>query len=157
MQELSESEDLQYFITEVEPEGFDIPENAMLFARGNNLMVGIGEQARFEASGGQRFLELAKQFSEFTQQIETVGSVDSSAGSINAFAAVSFSPRSEFSSVLIVPKTLFVKRQDRSWVASFEKDLGLQALKKTSLGPRSNPALPPALNSSKPRNRRLGF
>ena len=132
MQELSESEELQYFITEVEPDGFDIPENATIFARGNNLMVGIGEQARFEASGGERFQELAKQFSKFTKDIEIIGAVDSSAGSINAFVAISFSPRSEFSSALIVPKALFVRRHDRAWVASFEKDFSWPEVQETT-------------------------
>ncbi len=122
MQELSGSEDLQYFITEVDPEGFEIPENATIFARGNNLMVGIGEQARFEATGAERFQQLAKQFSEFSKEIQIIGSVDSSASSINAMVAISFSPQSEYSSVLIVPKTLLVKRQEKAWVASFEKD-----------------------------------
>ena len=85
-------------------------------------MVGIGEKARFEATGENRFQELAAQFNEFSKGVEIIGDIDSSAGSINAFAAITFSPESEFKSVLIVPESLLVIRSDKTWVASFIED-----------------------------------
>jgi menaquinone-specific isochorismate synthase len=113
---------LKYFLTETTFDSIDIPEGAQVFARGENLMIGVGERARFVATGEDRFQNLSKQFTEFSNEIEIVGEVDSSAGSINAFAAITFSPESRFQSVLIVPETMLIVRGDKTWLASFSED-----------------------------------
>lgn len=59
-------------------------------------IVGIGEYARFTASGPDRFESLQQQFSEFCSTLRTSG--------VRAFVSVTFSPVSRYSSVLIVPR-----------------------------------------------------
>ena len=113
---------MKYFLTEVDPAGYSIPESAQVFARGDNLMVGIGEKARFEATGENRFEKLAEQFSKFSNDIEIIGEIDSSASSVIAFSAISFSPESKVKSVLIVPEAVLVIRSENSWIASFEEN-----------------------------------
>ena len=111
-------------------------------------MVGIGEQARFEASGENRFQDLAKQFDEFSKDIEIIGEIDSSAGSINAFAALTFSPDSEFKSVLIVPESILVIRSDRTWIGSFVENFQW---------PEATDFTPQKLNFSQGQQSQAGF
>lgn len=113
---------MKYFLTETTPEVASIPAGAQVFARGENLMIGIGEKARFEASGENRFQDLAKQFADFSKEVEIIGEVESSAGSINALAAISFSPDSAFKSSLVVPESMLIIRRDKTWIASFEEN-----------------------------------
>jgi menaquinone-specific isochorismate synthase len=119
IRQLSERVSLRYFLTESKSSQVSIPEGAQVFARGENLMIGIGEKARFEAFGENRFLELAEKFNQFSQEVEIIGEIDSSAGSINAFAAITFSPESDHGSVLIVPESMLIIRNEKTWVASF--------------------------------------
>ncbi len=113
---------MKYFLQEIDAEGLSIPESAQVFARGENLMVGIGEKARFEATGDDRFEQLAGQFANFTSGIEIIGEIDSSASSVIAFTAISFSSDSLVKSVLIVPESVLVIRNETAWIASFTEN-----------------------------------
>ena len=113
---------MKYFLQEIDADGLSIPESAQVFARGENLMVGIGEKARFEATGNARFEDLAGQFANFTTEIEIIGEIDSSASSVIAFSAISFSPDSLVKSVLIVPEAVLVIRNETAWIASFTEN-----------------------------------
>lgn len=139
---------MKYFLREVDPEVTSIPTGAQVFARGENLMIGIGEKVRFEASGVNRFQQLAKQFNEFSQKVEVVGEIDSSAGSINAFAAISFSPESEFESSLVIPEAMLIARRDKTWIASFEE--GYQ-------WPTASEAIPTRMNFKQGEQSQQGF
>ena len=139
---------MKYFLTEKNFDSVGIPDGAQVFARGENLMIGLGEKARFSANGENRFQELASQFSDFSKDIEVIGEVDSSAGSINAFVAITFGPQSQFESVLIVPETMLIIRSDKTWIASFNQD---------AQWPEASPAVSQKLNFRQGEQTQEGF
>lgn len=93
-----------------------IPKDAVLFARGENLMIGVGKKYLFSAQGANRFQELSQQFSDFVAGHEVIDPIGSSASGPLGFVSVAFSADSEYQSTLVVYEKTLVIRDENSWL-----------------------------------------
>lgn len=102
------------------PEGFDItkhfPEDATVFIRGGQGIVGFGEVVRFETSGPNRISEMASIWRDQVSLAEVTDSLRIQCTGLVAFGSVTFSKDSTINSVLVVPKLVLGTRDGRSWI-----------------------------------------
>ena len=102
------------------PEGFDItkhfPEDATVFIRGGQGIIGFGEVARFETSGPNRISELASIWRDQVSLAEVTDSLRIQCTGLVAFGSVTFSEDSTINSVLVVPRLVLGTRDGRSWI-----------------------------------------
>jgi menaquinone-specific isochorismate synthase len=102
------------------PEGFDItkhfPEDATVFIRGGQGIVGFGEVVRFETSGPNRISELASIWRDQVSLAEVTDSLRIQCTGLVAFGSVTFSEDSTINSVLVVPRLVLGTRDGRSWI-----------------------------------------
>jgi len=102
------------------PEGFDItrhfPENPTAFIRNGQGIIGFGEAARFETSGPNRIAELASIWRDQVVRSEITDPLQVQCTGLVGFGSATFSPESELSSVLIVPRIILGNRDGRTWI-----------------------------------------
>ena len=102
------------------PEGFDMtkhfPEDATVFIRGGQGIVGFGEVVRFETSGPNRISELASIWRDQVSLAEVTDSLRIQCTGLVAFGSVTFSEDSTINSVLVVPRLVLGTRDGRSWI-----------------------------------------
>lgn len=102
------------------PEGFDItshfPENPTAFIRNGQGVIGFGEAVRFESFGPDRISELASIWREQVSQAEITDPMQIQCTGLIAFGSATFSPDSDFPSVLVVPRIILGTRDGRSWI-----------------------------------------
>lgn len=100
------------------PNRFDLtkhlPKSASVFLRDGEGMVASGTVLKLTAKGPKRFEQLAKEFSQL--QVSLDDSVGGLGRGLVAFGSVAFSAKSESSSVLVIPTTIFGVRDGRGWV-----------------------------------------
>lgn len=101
-----------------------LPASPLAFVRNHEGLVGEGELLRLEASGPERMQQLAQQWRDLVQASEVQDSLNWSGTGLVAFGTVAFADESSSSSVLVVPKRLIGRRDDRWWITDF----GLDAL-----------------------------
>ena len=118
------------------PEGFDItkhfPEDASVFIRGGQGIVGFGEVVRFETSGPNRISEMASIWRDQVSLSEVTDSLRIQCTGLVAFGSVTFSEDSTMNSVLVIPRLVLGTRDGRSWiteiVAGGEESIGADFL-----------------------------
>ena len=102
------------------PEGFDItkhfPEDATVFIRGGQGIVGFGEVVRFETSGPNRISEMASIWRDQVSLAEVTDSLRIQCTGLVAFGSVTFSEDSTINSVLVIPRLVLGTRDGRSWI-----------------------------------------
>jgi menaquinone-specific isochorismate synthase len=102
------------------PEGFDItkhfPEDASVFIRGGQGIVGFGEVVRFETSGPNRISEMARIWRDQVSLAEVTDSLRIQCTGLVAFGSVTFSEDSTINSVLVIPRLVLGTRDGRSWI-----------------------------------------
>lgn len=92
-----------------------VPNGSSVFIRDGKLLVGYGEALRIQASGKNRIQELAKAWQAVTENAEVEDLVQLPGSGLLAFSSITFSPDSQYQSVLIVPKRILAIREDRAW------------------------------------------
>jgi menaquinone-specific isochorismate synthase len=102
------------------PEGFDItrhlPENPTAFIRNGQGIIGFGEAARFETTGPDRITELASIWRDQVAISEISDPLQVQCTGLVGFGSATFSPDSELSSVLIVPRIVLGTRDGQTWI-----------------------------------------
>ena len=102
------------------PEGFDItkhfPEDASVFIRGGQGIVGFGEVVRFETSGPNRISEMASIWRDQVSLAEVTDSLRIQCTGLVAFGSVTFSEDSTINSVVVIPRLVLGTRDGRSWI-----------------------------------------
>jgi len=93
-----------------------IPTGDFLFARRNQTLVGQGIALRLSATGKDRISTLASQWQKVCAEAEIVDGVKLPGSSLVAFSSITFSENSKIESVLIVPRRLYVIREETSFV-----------------------------------------
>jgi len=96
------------------------PEKSSVFIRGEQGLIGWGEAKRFEASGPNRFEELASAWREYVTELEIADSVSVPGTGPVAFGSIAFANDSPSRSSLILPKVVIGRRDDRYWVTSVD-------------------------------------
>lgn len=96
--------------------------NSMVFLREGKLLVGKGEAIRLSAKGKDRIQQLSNAWLELVEKAEIQDEVQLPGSGLVAFCSIAFSDNSDFESVLIVPKELFVIRNDRAWKTTVVSD-----------------------------------
>lgn len=99
-----------------------LPKDALLFARGENLLIGVGKKYLFSAHGPNRFQDLASQFSDFVASHEVINPIGSSASGPLGFVSLAFSTNSEYQSTLVVCEKTLVVRDGNSWLTLIDSD-----------------------------------
>lgn len=94
----------------------------MVFLREGKLLVGKGEAIRLSAKGKDRIQQLSSAWLELVEKAEIQDEVQLPGSGLVAFCSIAFSDNSDFESVLIVPKELFVIRDDRAWKTTVFSD-----------------------------------
>lgn len=97
-----------------------IPKPDFLFARRNQTLIGVGTAFRLSAIGPDRISKLADAWRKACSEAEINDSVRLPGSSMVAFSSITFSPNSKVESVLIVPKQLFVIRDEIAFVIEVE-------------------------------------
>jgi len=93
-----------------------IPTGDFLFARSNQTLVGQGTALRLSATGPERIATLASKWREVCAEAEIIDGVKLPGSSLVAFSSITFSENSKIESVLVVPRRLYVIRQEISFV-----------------------------------------
>ena len=100
---------------------FDLmPIGALSFIRHDDGLVGWGEYRRFTASGPNRIAELAELWRTFVASLEIEDQVNLSGSGPVAFGSIAFADESEATSVLVVPKVVIGRRDERYWLTSID-------------------------------------
>ena len=87
-----------------------------VWARGETSMVGAGEVLRLSARGDDRINALASAWRELCSAATVDDAVVASGTGLTAFSSVAFSRASGRDSVLIVPKVVWGRNGDLSWI-----------------------------------------
>jgi menaquinone-specific isochorismate synthase len=130
------------------PAGFDItrhmPENPTVFIRNGQGLVGFGEAARFETTGADRISELASIWRHQVEHSEITDPLQVQGTGLVGFGSATFSPESQLSSVLVVPKIILGTRDGRTWITKITPESDQEATAdfyKTITNYPSNPRL----------------
>lgn len=99
-----------------------IPKDALVFARGENIMIGTGKKREFLASGENRFQQLSQQFSEFIDGHEIQNSLPQSNAGPVGFVSIAFGADSTQASTLVVCEKTLVIRDGFSWLTLIDSD-----------------------------------
>ena len=92
------------------------PAGSSVFIRHDQGLIGWGEAKRFVATGKDRIAKLASQWREFVAGLEVDDSVQLSGTGPIAFGTIAFADESSIESVLILPKVIVGRRDDRFWI-----------------------------------------
>lgn len=87
-----------------------------VWARGETSMVGAGEVLRLSARGDDRIDALASEWRELCSAATVDDAVVASGTGLTAFSSVAFSRASGRDSVLIVPRVVWGRNGDLSWI-----------------------------------------
>ncbi|MFM2023996.1 MAG: hypothetical protein RLZZ56_9 [Actinomycetota bacterium] len=96
------------------------PANSNVFIRGDQGLIGWGEAKRFEASGANRIQQLAASWREYVADLEISDSKNVPGSGPVAFGTIAFADDSRAKSVLIMPKVVIGKRDDRYWLTTVD-------------------------------------
>ncbi|PDQ36371.1 MAG: hypothetical protein B5766_01360 [Candidatus Lumbricidophila eiseniae] len=138
------------------------PGNPLIWFRGGEGIVGLGETLRLETIGTDRITRAASLWRRLAEQARIDDRVGLPGSGLVAFGTFAFADQSTASSVLVVPETIVGRRDGRSWVTRISrcapedhgKTHNWPTSCSTSRGDRGNPELPPAppgLPESEPR------
>lgn len=108
-----------------------VRDDALVWGRRGNGMVGFGEAARFESRGPERFAEARAWWGGTLAGAESTDNVGIPGTGPVAFASFSFSFTSARSSRMVVPEIVVGRRDDASWLtyttADPDAELSVQA------------------------------
>ena len=93
-----------------------MPEGSMTFVRHGEGMIGWGEAKRLSATGPGRIGDLSAAWREYSAELEVVDTVNLSGTGPVAFGSIAFDETSAAKSILIMPKVLIGRRDDRWWI-----------------------------------------
>jgi menaquinone-specific isochorismate synthase len=97
-----------------------VPKDGSVFVRGDQGLVGWGESKRFTAKGPDRISELATAWKNYSAELEVVDQVRVSGTGPIAFGTIAFADDSEVESVLVMPRVVIGRRDDRFWITSVD-------------------------------------
>ena len=97
-----------------------LPPDASVFVRGGQGLVGWGEAKRITASGANRIAELNAAWKTYVTELEVVDSVSLPGSGPVAFGTIAFADDSEAESVLIMPRVIIGRRDDRFWITTVD-------------------------------------
>jgi menaquinone-specific isochorismate synthase len=96
--------------------------DVLAWVRDGNGLVGWGEAARFTASGQERFARAHRWWRDLVRSADVADDVNLPGTGPVAFASFTFDPDTE-GSVLIVPRVLLGRRDDRTWLTVIGDDV----------------------------------
>ena len=97
-----------------------LPADAMTFVRGGQGLVGWGEAKRISAKGAGRIGELSAAWKTYVGELEIVDAVSLPGSGPVAFGTIAFGDNSETESVLIMPRVVIGRRDDRFWITAVD-------------------------------------
>lgn len=97
-----------------------VPKPDLLFARKNNVLVGQGVALRLSATGANRITELSEIWKKTCQEAEIDDPIKLPGSGLVAFASITFSASSKTESVLVIPKRLYVIREEGAFVTEVQ-------------------------------------
>ena len=97
-----------------------LPEESSAFVRGGQGLVGWGEAKRLVATGPNRIADLANAWRSYVTELEVVDSVSLPGSGPVAFGTIAFADESEAESVLVMPRVVIGRRDDRFWITSVD-------------------------------------
>lgn len=97
-----------------------LPVESSAFVRGGQGLVGWGEAKRLVATGPNRISELSAAWRRYVTELEIVDPVALPGSGPVAFGTIAFADDSETESVLIMPRVVIGRRDDRFWITSVE-------------------------------------
>ena len=97
-----------------------LPAESSAFVRGGQGLVGWGEAKRLVATGPNRIAELASAWRSYVSELEVVDSVSLPGSGPVAFGTIAFADDSEAQSVLVMPRVVIGRRDDRFWITSVD-------------------------------------
>ena len=92
------------------------PQRPLLWARGRRGCVGIGEALRLDFQGEDRFADASEAWRGIAAAAEVDDPVGLPGSGLIAFGSFAFDDRRDASSVLIVPRVIVSRHDDRAWV-----------------------------------------
>lgn len=96
------------------------PKDTSVFIRGDQGLIGWGEAKRFVARGPGRMSELAAAWREYVSTLDVDDSLSIPGTGPIAFGAIAFAEDSTSESVLIMPKVVIGRRDERFWITSVD-------------------------------------
>lgn len=110
-------------------EGFNIldhiPENAVVFMRFGQGLIGSGEAIILRAKGTNRIEDLAESWRELVSKAEIDDVVGVPGTGLVGFGSISFAGDSSYESVLTVPRVILGTRDGRSWITTINSAEGV--------------------------------
>ncbi len=97
-----------------------LPAESSAFVRGGQGLIGWGEAKRLSAKGPNRIAELASAWRTYVSELEVVDSVSLPGSGPVAFGTIAFADTSEAESVLVMPRVVIGRRDDRFWITSVD-------------------------------------
>ena len=97
-----------------------LPAESSAFVRGGQGLVGWGEAKRISATGPNRISELAAAWRSYVGELEVVDSVSLPGSGPVAFGTIAFADDSAEESVLIMPRVVIGRRDERYWITSVD-------------------------------------
>lgn len=97
-----------------------LPADAHTFVRGGQGLVGWGEAKRISATGAKRIPELAAAWKRYVSELEIVDTVSLPGSGPIAFGTIAFADDSAAESVLIMPRVVIGRRDDRFWITAVD-------------------------------------
>ncbi len=97
-----------------------LPAESSAFVRGGQGLIGWGEAKRLSATGPNRIAELASAWRSYVSELEVVDSVSLPGSGPVAFGTIAFADSSEAESVLVMPRVVIGRRDDRFWITSVD-------------------------------------
>jgi menaquinone-specific isochorismate synthase len=93
-------------------------EHPLLWSRRGFGLVGLGEAARLEFTGPDRFRDAAAAWRELAATASITDPLHRTGSGLLSFGSFAFSDRSARTSVLIVPSVIVGRDSDRSWITT---------------------------------------
>ncbi len=97
-----------------------LPAESSVFIRGGQGLIGWGEAKRLTATGPNRISELALAWKNYVRELEIVDTVSLPGSGPVAFGTIAFADNSAAESVLIMPRVVIGRRDDRFWITSVD-------------------------------------
>ena len=97
-----------------------LPAESSAFVRGGQGLVGWGEAKRLTSTGPNRIADLANAWRAYVSELEIVDSVALPGSGPVAFGTIAFADASAEESVLIMPRVVIGRRDDRFWITSVD-------------------------------------
>ncbi|MEY3855692.1 MAG: hypothetical protein RJA45_162 [Actinomycetota bacterium] len=97
-----------------------LPTESSAFVRGGQGLVGWGEAKRLVATGPNRIADLAEAWRSYVSELEVVDQVALPGSGPVAFGTIAFADTSATESVLIMPRVVIGRRDDRFWITSVD-------------------------------------